>query len=411
MSAIKKKEDIWKIPDTPLPDSVSVKKSVSSQEREQANQNVGSAGSAGSTGSAGSAGSAGVGMDKESKLAGLKNKEKKTYLRKRLSQTGQAGHTGQTSQTGHTGLSALGTMESSETVMVDSPLYVLDQDQRTHIMSAYIVCLLGPDELVGRHWVVSGKESISIGRNRKCDIPIQDLSISKKHLYFHSQTSGIFIEDQNSTNGTFINDQPLKSGQKIQLKDNSKLKLGKLVFKFLDRGNPEIIAIKENFEKAFRDPLTGVGNKFMLDRRAKELFIQSKEKKVALSLILFDIDHFKKVNDTYGHLAGDFILKEVVSQTQTCFRSNDLFIRCGGEEFCIIMQSSVDRAENAIESARKKLEKHIFKYKDQEIKVTISAGVTCQTMRDRRWKSMYDRADKLLYKAKTSGRNKVRTSL
>ena len=490
MSAIKKKEDIWKIPDTPLPDSVSVKKSVSSQERERANQNQ----------NVDSAGSAGVGMDKESKLAGLKNnwnrqnerknvgkesklaglknnwnrqnerknvgkesklaglknKDKKTYLRKGFSQTGQAGHTGQTGQTGHTGqtgqaghtgqtgqaghtgqtsqaghtgqtgqaghtgqtgqtghtgLSALGTMESSKTVMVDSPLYVLDQDQRTHVMSAYIVCLLGPDELVGRHWVVSGKESISIGRNRKCDIPIQDLSISKKHLCFHVQTSGIFIEDQNSTNGTFINDQPLKSGQKVQLKDNNKLKLGKLVFKFLDRGNPEIIAIKENFEKAFRDPLTGVGNKFMLDRRAKELFMQSKEKKVSLSLILFDIDHFKKVNDTYGHLAGDFILKEVVNQTQTCFRSSDLFIRCGGEEFCIIMQSSVDRAENAIENARKKLEKYIFKYKDQEIKVTISAGVTCQTMRDRRWKSMYDRADKLLYKAKTAGRNRVHASL
>lgn len=318
----------------------------------------------------------------------------------------------QNSSVSQTGVpSNSGVMESSETVVVDSPLYMLEQDQQTYAMSAYIVCLLGPDELVGRYWVISDKESISIGRNRNCDIPIQDLSISKKHLYFHVKGSGIFIEDRHSTNGTFINDELLSAGQEVQLKDNSKLKLGNITFKFLDRGNPEIVAIKENFEKAFRDPLTGVGNKFMLDRRAKELFTQCKKSRIPLSLIIFDIDYFKKVNDTYGHLAGDFILKEVVALIQTCFRSNDLFIRCGGEEFCIIMQSLVDRAENAIEVARKKLENHIFQYNKQEIKVTISAGVTCQVSRDKYWKNMYERADKLLYKSKTSGRNRVFTSL
>ncbi len=347
------------------------------------------------------------------------NNHKEKHLE--LSQKNSGFHTGMSSNSGVSGVSSnsrvsgvssnSGIMESSETVVVDSPLYMLEQDQQNHAMSAYIVCLLGPDELVGRYWIVSDKTNISIGRNRNCDIPIQDLSISKKHLYFHVKGSGIFIEDQHSTNGTFINGKLLGAGNETQLKDNSKLKLGNIVFKFLDRGNPEIIALKENFEKAFRDPLTGVGNKFMLDRRAKELFVQCKKSRTPLSLIMFDIDHFKKVNDTYGHLAGDFILKEVVALIQTCFRSNDLFIRCGGEEFCIIVQSLVDRAENAIETARKKLEKHVFQYNKQEIKVTISAGVTCQVSRDKYWKSMYARADKLLYKSKTSGRNRVFASL
>ena len=145
----------------------------------------------------------------------------------------------------------------------------------------------------------------------------------------------------------------------------------------------------------------------LLDRRAEELFRKSKMNKTPLSLILFDIDHFKKVNDTYGHLAGDFILKEVVKVARACFRSDDLFVRCGGEEFCIIVQSPIERAEKAIEVARQKIETHLFQYKEKEITVTISAGVTCQQEVDRGWKEIYDRADKLLYKAKTSGRNKI----
>ena len=302
-------------------------------------------------------------------------------------------------------------LEVSETIVVNSPLYKMDQNRHIEYMSSYLVCLLGPEELVGRYWKIEDNKKIIIGRNRKCDISIQNLSISKKHLRLRSDGFNFFVEDQKSTNGTFINDKQIKARKVIKLEDNSKVKLGNIVFKFLNKGNPEIISMIENFEKVSRDPLTGVGNKFMLDRRAKEIFTQSKTCNTPMSLIMFDIDHFKKVNDTYGHLAGDFILKEMVQLTKSCFRSNDLFIRCGGEEFCIIMQSLIDRAESAIENARKKLEAELFKYKEHNIKITISAGVTCQKRMDKRWREIYERADKLLYKAKTTGRNKVFASI
>lgn len=311
----------------------------------------------------------------------------------------------------YTGVSGFQSLEGSQTMVMNSPLYTMEYSKYVKSSSSYLLCLLGPEELVGRYWVIEDNKKMIIGRNRRCDISIQSLSVSKEHLYLRSDSNGFFIEDKKSTNGTFVNGKGVETQKEIQVSDNSKIKLGNIVFKVLEKGNPEIISMIENFEKIVRDPLTGVGNKFMLNKRAEELFIQSRQRNIPLSLIIFDIDHFKKVNDTYGHLAGDYILKEVVKSVKVHFRSNDLFVRCGGEEFCIIMQSLIDRAERAIEKARKHLEIQVFQYKEHEIKVTISGGVSCQSRVDRKWKEIYERADKLLYKAKTTGRNKIFASI
>ncbi len=304
-----------------------------------------------------------------------------------------------------TGLSLTGSLDGSKTMVVSTPLY----GDKLLQLNAHIVCIVGPPSMIGRFWSISDKESITIGRSQKSDIAISDTSLSKKHLCVRmdQKNNQVFVQDQQSTNGTIINNKLIDAGREVVITDNSKIKLGNIILKFLDKGNPEILSVMETFNKAFRDSLTGIGNRLLLDRRAEELFRKSKINNTPLSLILFDIDHFKKVNDTYGHLAGDFILKEVVRVAKACFRSDDLFVRCGGEEFCIIVQSPVERAEKAIEIARQKIETHLFQYKEKEIKVTISAGVTCQQEVDRGWKEIYDRADKLLYKAKTSGRNKT----
>lgn len=302
-------------------------------------------------------------------------------------------------------------LEGSETIVTDNPLYTPEHTRYMQFMSSYLLCLLGPEELVGSYWVIEDNKDISIGRNRKCDISIQDLSISKRHLKICSNPSGFFIEDKQSTNGTFINGKQIEANKSFKINDNSRIKVGNIVFKLLVKGNPEIISMMENLDKILRDPLTGVGNKSMLNKRAGELFIQSRQRNTPLSLIIFDIDHFKKVNDTYGHLAGDFILKEVVKSVKSHFRSSDIFVRCGGEEFCIIMQSLIDRAEKAIDNARKKLETQVFQYKEHNIKVTISGGLTSQKHTDGKWKDIYERADKFLYKAKTTGRNKIFAAL
>ncbi len=304
-----------------------------------------------------------------------------------------------------TGLSTPGSIERFETmVMNNSPLY----EGRISSAPACLVCLVGPREMVGRYWTVDGEKKLMIGRSRKCDIPIQDLSISKKHLLVRrNKETKVFIEDRKSTNGTFINDKQITANKEWELSDNDRIKTGNIVFKFLDEGNPEIFSIMENFEKVFRDALTGAGNRLLMERRAKEMFIKSKQYNTPLSFVIFDIDHFKKVNDTYGHPAGDFVLKQVSGIAKSCFRCSDTFTRSGGEEFCVILQSEPGRAKEAIENARAKIELKVFTHRDQNIKVTVSAGVSCRLPDDKNWKEIYERADQLLYKAKTAGRNKV----
>ena len=295
------------------------------------------------------------------------------------------------------------------TVIMDAPLYN-NQGKVAQALYSCVVCLLGPEELIGQSWPIN-KTKISVGRSRKCDICIPDPSLSKKHLVLcQDKNNKILIADQNSTNGTLINETKLTANKLVELEDNHKIALGKTVLRFLDKNNPEIVYVQENFEKAFQDPLTEVSNRFALESRAPALFKQSRQYRQPLSLIIFDIDHFKKVNDTYGHLAGDFVLKEVVRVVKPCFRSKDLFARSGGEEFCIIIQSQVQRAQSAIENARQKVEKHLFQYKTKKIQVTISAGVACRQKEDKKWQELYERADKKLYEAKKAGRNKIISS-
>lgn len=290
-------------------------------------------------------------------------------------------------------------------ININSPLYNMSKN---HLSFAYFVCLLGSKELIGKYWIINKKKSIHIGRSYACDIQIQETSISKKHLYISkNRNNNIVIKDLNSTNGTCINDELIEPKTEIEITDNSTIKLGNIVFKFLDKGNAEIISVIENFKRSFKDALTGIGNKLMLDIRGKELFEQSVNYKTDLSIIIFDIDFFKKVNDVYGHLAGDFILKEVVVVVKSFFRSEDLLVRCGGEEFCIIIKAPSKIAIKSIELARQKIQEHVFEYKKDKIKITISAGVTQKTKTDKDIKIMYERADEFLYKSKNSGRNKT----
>ena len=293
----------------------------------------------------------------------------------------------------------------SKTKVIRTPLY----NYESFKFVAHIVCIVGPTSIIGRLWPIKSGDNIIIGRSQKSNIIISDVSISKKHLIIRmdQKTNQVFAQDQQSTNGTIIDNKFINAGKEIIVQDNSKIQLGSIILKFLDKGNPEIFSFKKNFNKIFTDSLTGVGNRLLLDSKARELFKSSKVNKTSLSLIIFDIDHFKKVNDTYGHLAGDFILKEVVKIVKACFRSDDLFVRCGGEEFCVMIQGSINRVQEAMEKARQKVEEHSFQYKEKNIKITVSAGITCQQEEDCNWKEIYDRADKLLYKAKASGRNKI----
>jgi len=163
-------------------------------------------------------------------------------------------------------------------------------------------------------------------------------------------------------------------------------------------------------QSALRDDLTGFGNKRALDaglHREAELSVRHK---TPLSILMLDVDHFKRINDTLGHIAGDKILKDLAATIKKCARQSDLCFRYGGEEFMVILDDSdTVQAINIAERIRQSVEQYAYNYKGKIVPVTISLG-TATFEKDETLDTFKDRADKALYKAKGQGRNLVVSS-
>lgn len=154
------------------------------------------------------------------------------------------------------------------------------------------------------------------------------------------------------------------------------------------------------------DALTGLYNRRHFDNTVEREFLRSKRYGGNLTIAIIDIDFFKKINDTYGHLCGDYVLKEVAYLISDNFRKTDLVFRYGGEEFvALLTETSLESAEIPLERLRKKIENSNFIYAGQQIKVTVSIGASANTQET--VAEFLDNADKALYKAKNAGRNKL----
>ena len=161
-------------------------------------------------------------------------------------------------------------------------------------------------------------------------------------------------------------------------------------------------------ENAIYDALTGCYNKKeILEFLENYLSSYIRYKKSPFSVLMFDIDHFKKINDTYGHLAGDFVLKELARLVKSLMRKSDLCGRFGGEEFIIILpETKLVGAMRFANRLRESVEKHKFIFNNIQIPVTISIGITSAGFSDS-VESLLSRVDDALYEAKRKGRNRV----
>ncbi len=188
-----------------------------------------------------------------------------------------------------------------------------------------------------------------------------------------------------------------------------------LLRKKLEEANERIKKLSEELEEKNReasiDFLTQVANRASFDRALTDMVNDFYRRNYPFALIMIDIDDFKKINDTYGHQAGDYVLQELARVLKGQLRARDIIARYGGEEFAIILPGvTFSQAIRVAERLRKSVEKHLFKYKEQEIPVTISVGVAM--MREGLDEtSIVEQADKALYLAKRSGKNQVKTDL
>lgn len=262
-------------------------------------------------------------------------------------------------------------------------------------------------DLNGTIFDLVGNE-ISAGRNPDNTIPLEFNGISRYHFKILSgESNSHIIKDAGSRNGTFVNNKKIETEHTLQKGDM--IKLGNIALKYLPKGDPERLTYDKLQHEANTDKHTGCYNKGYFNNA---LDLEVKKSKVTgnpLSLIIFDLDHFKKLNDGYGHDAGDFVLKEMSDVIRKHgVRDMDIFARYGGEEFVILLpKTNLKQAFEIAERLRKLVESHQFIYEEKRLPVTASIGVADYRQGVTTGTDLFKRADEAVYKSKQGGRNQV----
>lgn len=246
-----------------------------------------------------------------------------------------------------------------------------------------------------------------VGRNPDCTVSLDYHGVSRRHFSISANEDEVVLTDLGSANGTYLNNE--KVGNPLVLKRGDVIKIGSIAMKFLPKGDPERLTYDKLLEEAHTDGLTKCYNKTFFN---DQLELEVKKGKVTgkpLTLIIFDLDHFKKLNDNYGHDAGDYVLKEKARLIrENGIRQGDVFARYGGEEFCILLpNTNLKQGFEIAERLRKLIEKHEFLYDGKRLPVTASIGVADYRQGVNNGTDLFKRADSSVYKSKEGGRNQV----
>ena len=259
--------------------------------------------------------------------------------------------------------------------------------------------------LLGKRFVLEASP-MRVGRGAESHIVLEGDSVSRKHAHFEQRGGAWYCIDDGSTNGSYVNDEQIMREQRLQ--NGDRIKIGPTIFKYLSGQDVESQYHEEIYKMTIIDGLTQAHVKrFLLETLDKEI-MRARRHSRDLSFLMFDIDHFKKINDVHGHLAGDFVLKEVARIVQGRIRRDEVFARYGGEEFGIVLpETNLEGARALAEGLREKIEASRFTFQNEQIRVTISIGVSQLTDQDRTSMDLIRHADAKLYDAKRSGRNRV----
>lgn len=245
-----------------------------------------------------------------------------------------------------------------------------------------------------------------VGRADDAHIVFPDRGISRHHAKFTRSPDGnVVLTDLGSTNGTFVAERKVDS---VLLQGGERIRLGaavRLKFDFRDANEEQLL------EAATRDELTGVFNRNYFKERLRVEWARATRHRTPLSLVFIDADHFKSINDTHGHLAGDAVLRELAARMTGLSREEDLVARYGGEEFVMLLpETDPLGAARLAERVRQLVAESPFPAPSPtgpvELSVTVSLGVA--------WlvdglaeEELLARADQALYAAKQAGRNRV----
>jgi diguanylate cyclase (GGDEF)-like protein len=245
---------------------------------------------------------------------------------------------------------------------------------------------------------------VRIGRGAENDVVLHSDSVSRRHAGIEVRDGSYHVLDMHSTNGTYVNDELVHDRQ---LRRGDQIKIGDTIMKFLSGADLESQYHETIYRMTIIDGLTGIYNKrYLVEQLDRELSRATRHGR-PLTFVICDIDHFKRVNDEFGHLAGDHVLKEVAQLAKSRLRPDDVIARYGGEELAVILpETDLAGGIRIADELRKMIATETFVFEDEDIDVTISCGVA---QLDPTWRSsdFVRAADERLYEAKRTGRNRV----
>jgi diguanylate cyclase (GGDEF)-like protein len=259
----------------------------------------------------------------------------------------------------------------------------------------------------GQAFVVTRDRATRVGRSRDAEIKLDEEGVSRDHAVLAWEADQLWITDLGSRNGTTVDEHliskcPLGEGAEVRFGARTLFRLT-----FIDEQYEALL--RQLYDSSVRDPLTGAYNRQYFDQRLRTEIAYATRHGTDVALCMIDLDHFKKINDAFGHPAGDAVLRYVGAVAQSRLRNEDVFARYGGEEFAVILRGiDIDGAARAAERLRGAIGGSAVTHEGRLIPATMSAG--CATLRccsAPRTEELVSTADRRLYAAKTAGRNRV----
>ncbi|HEY1694793.1 MAG TPA: GGDEF domain-containing protein [Polyangiaceae bacterium] len=304
------------------------------------------------------------------------------------------------------------TDEESSTRTTDAAIAVVPPVGPARLHTRAVVTVVsGPS--TGRVFSMDpGAAEMVLGRGRDSHVRIDDAGASRAHARVFATEDGYAIEDMGSTNGTFVDGRRI---ERASLKSGDRINIGPTIVLSFAVVDAQAERVQQQiYESSVRDPLTRAYNRrYLVERLASEV-AYARRHRTHLGLVLLDLDHFKRVNDTHGHLVGDDVLREVSALLQRLVRVEDVFARFGGEEFVLIVRgiehANVGRFAERVRLAVERIEVAAPTSQAGVVRVTLSLGfASLAELPDaqREQGALLQLADERLYKAKTAGRNRV----